>query len=120
MNREQLAWVAGFFDGEGSLGFYDTATARGLYRSKKLILQVSQKDPSLLYRVVSVVGFGKVRGPYLKGRKHEVYRYTVQDFEHIQALIAMVWPWLGDPKRCQARGALGAAKQWRRRDEEIP
>lgn len=119
MNREMLAWAAGFFDGEGSMGFYDSfSNYRGRrYGTKKLILQVTQKEPDILYRLATVLDCGVVRGPYLKSRKYPIYRYTVQDFEHIQATVALLWAWLGSSKQKQCAHALNSSRMWRARKE---
>ena len=34
LNREELAWAAGFFDGEGTCGYYEKSKARAIVREK--------------------------------------------------------------------------------------
>lgn len=95
-DRESLAWAAGLFDGEGHTG-----SGRGCG-----FIEVSQSGekgvPEVLTRFKDVFGFGKIDGPYYHSRKVPIYRYRLGSFEHVQAVIAMMWPWLGSVKRAQA------------------
>lgn len=42
------------------------------------------------------------------GRRKPKWRFMAAGFELVQAIIAMLWPWLGEVKRGQARVALKA------------
>lgn len=57
------------------------------------------------------MAFGQVLGPYSRpeGRR-TVWYYNLTRFEEIQAAIAMMWRWLGGPKREQAIQCLAAAR----------
>lgn len=106
MNREELAWAAGLFDGEGC-----TRTAQGPRRQyMKAWLTVSQNDRQVLDRFQAAVGVGKVYGPYAaRGRKNPQYQFVVSDFPQVQAVVAMLWTWLSPVKRAQAKVALLSA-----------
>ena len=102
-NREELAWAAGFFDGEGHV------RCRRSNTTKQLILQVNQVGRETLDRLRQTVGFGTVDGPYQNGtqvNRSPHYKYWVCNFEHVQAAIALMWPWLSSPKKSDARQAL--------------
>ena len=107
--REELAWAAGFFDGEGHVGA--TTTHR-----RDLYLTISQVDRRVLDRFRDAVGVGSVNGPYLhpvqqtRGNEQPRFYFTTARFEHIQAIVTMLWTWLGDVKRAQAVGALTTVK----------
>lgn len=88
------AWAAGFFDGEGTTSYSLIA--------KSTRIQISQKDPALLYRFQRAVGGGKVCGPYRNG-KGEVYQFRVSRRADVLAVMAKLWPYLGDQKKDQAR-----------------
>lgn len=102
MDREALAWAAGFFDGEGSI-------------SRKQI-QVWQCDREVLDRMCAVVGAGKVLGPYTshhrsatKADGHQrrpMYCLNISSFEKSQAVVALLWTWMGSVKRRQVARAL--------------
>ena len=71
-------------------------------------MSVSQKDRRVLDRFLAVVGIGRIKGPYTqKGSTHcPMFQWVAYTFEEVQAVIAMLWNWLGPIKREQARNAL--------------
>jgi len=91
----ELAWAAGFFDGEGS-----TCVERKVNR---LILSVGQNNPIPLQRFVDVVGFGlKVYGPHKDGG----YKVTTSSKKALAVAIKL-WPYLSDIKRQQIIRSVG-------------
>lgn len=97
--REELAWAAGFFDGEGS--FYGGPRG-GAYRRGQwhINASVTNTDRQLLDRFREAVGIGIVCGPYeLAGGRRPVYRWAIRSPQGVQAVGAMLWPWLGEYKR---------------------
>ena len=96
MNREALAWAAGLYDGEG--GLYFNPSGRGL------CLQVAQGHPGILNRFQAAVGLGKVYGPY--GVNQNMWYFRARKFETVQAIFAMLWTFLSQPKQDQIRHAL--------------
>lgn len=99
----QLAWAAGFFDGEGST----MAVARvGRPGYRRLELSVPQRGaagiPEVLYRFQSaVLGLGRITGPEQDG----LYVWRSNGFSEAQATIALLWRYLGSVKRAQATTA---------------
>lgn len=57
--QTDVAWAAGFFDGEGYVGL---VKGNGSYR--RLQASVAQVDKRPLDKFLSAVGVGEVRGPY--------------------------------------------------------
>src|SRR5882672_1246167 len=113
-DREELAWAAGFFDGEGHIGSH-VGKLRGRYTRRDLQISISQTDRWVLDRFrESVGGLGRVGGPlvrsYRNPNEHDVYQYQIARFEHVQAIIAMLWPWLSPIKKVQAAAALTATR----------
>lgn len=103
LDTHELAWAAGFFDGEG------TTTGDAKAGRPRTFLSVAQSgDPDLLHRFQSAVGgLGRVNGPWAKSRGYRPqYAYQIHGFEAVQAVIAMLWPWLGETKREQASRRL--------------
>lgn len=94
--RFELAWAAGFFDGEGTTGYSAKA--------KSTRIQISQKEPELLHRFAAAVGHGSVCGPYRNG-KGEVFQYRLSRRSEVVSVIAAMWPYLGEQKRRQAIAA---------------
>lgn len=113
MNREELAWAAGFFDGEG--------TTYSNPKIRSIAVQVPNADLELLKRFQSAVGgLGTIGGPYSPSSaknvltKKDMYKWWACNFEHAQAVIAMLWPFLGSYKRAQAKTELAEALELRR------
>lgn len=102
-----FAWAAGLFEGEGSVSMYRTpmgSTPR---------LQLTSTDEDVVRRFCSSVGLGRVHGPY-PGRKphHKLsWNWSVQNFERVQALLAMFWPRLGARRRSRAIEVLAEARR---------
>lgn len=102
IDREQLAWAAGVFDGEGN-------ASTGLRTTHRWItVQVPQVHPELVDRFAKVVGVGNVRGPYQprtpNGKPY--WNWSVSAYKTAQHVAAVLWPWLGSVKREQFRTAL--------------
>lgn len=115
-DSHELAWAAGFFDGEGSTGTSVGARRKqinGRLRYTGLRLTISQVDRQVLDRFRAAVRVGSVTGPYGNGEKRQpAYRFSTNSFENVQAVVAMLWKWLGPIKRQQAKHAL---VEWRNR-----
>lgn len=96
--REEVAWAAGFYEGEGTI--YLSRTSPRMY--------VTQVNVEPLSRFREVLGVGTVRGPYQQKNpgSQPIYKYTVNGLEKVQAIIAMIWPWLSDRRRAQATKVL--------------
>ena len=102
--REDLAWVAGFFDGEGCITprkYHPKSGGPSTYYAQMCTVQNSLE---VLEKCKRVTGIGHISGPqqklFLKGKTR--YQWQANGFEQIQALLAMMWEWLGTKKREQA------------------
>src|SRR5437773_1884658 len=95
--REELAWAAGFFDGEGWVG-------TGLRSGRRYPrLAVGQTNRFVLDQFLTTVRVGHIHGPYAySGRKTPIYYYETNGCHHVRAVIAMLWTWLSPAKREQA------------------
>jgi hypothetical protein len=88
----ELAWAAGFFDGEGS---------SYTIKQKYVQLSVSQQDRRPLDRFAKAVGTGNVRGPYTgKARPKPLYFWTSAG-TRATFVMTQLWPFLSDPKKEQ-------------------
>lgn len=105
LDTHELAWAAGFFDGEGHVAL----RRRGNWR--ELVLSVSQSGQSgrvILERMQRALGgLGKIGGPWIPKRANlPVYRLDMRGYVDVQASIALMWRWLSDVKRAQASAAM--------------
>jgi hypothetical protein len=97
-NQTELAWAAGFFDGEGCTSLET--------KSASLKVTITQQHPEVLERFISAVGVGKVYGPYYYGPKKKArWAINIQSKAAIVAL-AKIWPYLGSEKKNQALRSL--------------
>jgi len=100
--REDVAWAAGFFDGEGGIYYYPDGSGRYTVSAR-----IGQKDPELLCRFASVVGVGNIYGPYGSSVCHS---WVAGNFEAVQHVVATLWFFLGPTKRDQAAMAFKALR----------
>jgi hypothetical protein len=114
--REALAWAAGFYEGEGTVNAcYSRYTSdlgeRRQRKTPQFQLRINQVGAEPLIKFMEAVGTGKVYGPYARTGVKDQYQYDVHSFEKVQAIIAMLWPWLSDRRREQARAVLTSGKR---------
>ena len=95
MDREELAWAAGFLDGEGHFSL----------SSRDLIprVKIDQKEPELLLRFRDAVGIGKV---FERPQSNGMYTYQVWKFKETLAVGALLWFKLGTYRRKQFAAAI--------------
>lgn len=98
LNRIELAWAAGFFDGEGCV-----SRKKNQSNGRRApFLQVSQTNRVVLDRFQAAVGgLGVIYGPYRqKKRTHSPYwLYSTSNFEATQAVGTMLWSFLSPVKK---------------------
>lgn len=121
-NTTELAWAAGFVDGEGCFVANSRARRKGSVPYRSLNLLISQAGdgetlfdpPYALFRFKAAVGVGRIYGPYRNRRDRPIFRYQVSGLEQAQHVIAVLWPFLSPVKRGQAKQALLATRaSWR-------
>jgi hypothetical protein len=109
MTETEIAWVAGFLEGEGSFGVY---SRRSGYRY--LLLQVSSTDRDVLERLRSVVGHGSICGPV--NQKHPrnrstwspEYRYSTSSTTKLPVLLNAILPYMGERRASKIREMMAA------------
>lgn len=95
----ELAWAAGFFDGEGYIGCVNGD------ESKRLILSIMQKTEGVLYRFNRAIGnLGNVNGPY-NARKSQIFRLEFVN-KNAFTVFELIKPYLSEVKLEQGRKAL--------------
>lgn len=116
-DREELAWAAGWFDGEGCIGLYSQGPRNSTIQRLSLSIAQAESRFNLDRFKQAVGGVGVVGGPYHRGHK-PVYRYNAVGFRSVQAVGAMLWFKLGAPKRLQVSKSLSAAIRYHRRQQK--
>jgi LAGLIDADG endonuclease len=92
-SKIELAWAAGFFDGEGCSYLQKTSVGH-----RRLRANITQKDIRPLERFQQVVGMGTIYGPRPQP-PHTYYLYFNR--RNSIALFELLWPYLSEPKREQ-------------------
>ena len=113
-DRESLAWAAGFFDGEGCTRAIEADGPHGVTHHTEMAITQIHRDTLERFQD-AVGGLGYIVGPdFYGGRKNGLWRWRLTDWRGIQAVLAMLWPWLGPHKKQQARVKMAAAVADRR------
>lgn len=102
LDRLQLAWAAGLFDGEGSTYVYEPRP--GYLR---LVVSVGQlgrdEPPEVLWRFkAAMLELGVIE----RQNSYGMWCWRAQSAEECQAAIGLVWRELGSVKRSQAADAI--------------
>ena len=101
---EELAWSAGFFDGEGST-FARRAKRRPGYAQLNLNIPQSGRNgvPAVLRRFqLAMLGMGHISGPSRIG----LYMLRYHARAEANHVLFLLWPYLGEVKRAQAAEAI--------------
>ena len=117
IDREKLAWSAGFFSGEGSTLAINTHPRHR--PRKRLQVSIAQAEIKALEQFLSAFppGLVPIHGPYkngIEGRK-QIWEIRTAKFEIAQYMVAAMWPWLSEIKKAQATKALKAVAEDRKR-----
>ena len=103
MQRTELAWAAGLFDGEGSTGAYLFNGGRQTYLRMQL-RQNGHTQPVVLERFQRAVGGGLIHGPH-RSKTTPQWNW-VANGPAAYRVLRLLWPYLSDPKRDQANRAI--------------
>ena len=102
----ELAWAAGFFDGEGCIHVAVVRKLRGVLRKTPGFywsLKLSQLDKRPLVRFQQAVGVeGRLtQSKTPKGKAN--WRLSYNGKEPVHSILKQLWPYLGEPKKEQYR-----------------
>jgi hypothetical protein len=102
----ELAWAAGFFDGEGNANYCVRRYRDGHGVSRSLTVQISQVGRASLDRFAGAVGVGHVTGPYRKRGGRPAHKYAAHGRDAAARILELLSPYLGDAKRGQLAEAI--------------
>jgi hypothetical protein len=103
-----VAWCAGFFDGEGHVSYHRSYPSITGNVSAQLYANVPQASDNIevLEFFQSVIGFGKIKGPYKTTHKDKhVIHYGVTE---VEPLFKILKPYLRKEKTLDFQVALMA------------
>ena len=105
LDKMEIAWAAGLFEGEGCIHLAVHCP----------VLQLNMTDEDVVRKFHTVVSCGTVSGPYgprVGDRKTKPYwAWRVSGSEYPQTLIAAFWPHLGIRRRNKAIEVLSIARK---------
>lgn len=107
MDRYELAWAAGFFDGEG----WAAAVRQSGRTNHQPRAQVNQagagRAPEALERFRAALGgLGRIGGPYAVPGRKDLYHWVISSRADVELLHHLLAPWLGDVKLRALAAAL--------------
>jgi hypothetical protein len=104
INREELAWAAGFFDGEGH-----TALGVRSKRSAMVHMQTTQNDRAVLEKFQGFVGGAGRIYPRSNGADWSWQTTSTPEGVFVAALL---WHWLSPPKRAQIAARFRRVREY--------
>lgn len=106
----ELAWAAGFFDGEGCICLHKQQPLKSGRIKLALRVSVSQLDPRPLEKFHRIVGFlGYIYRPASEA-KAKACQWNASTNQAYRVL-SLLWPYLNEPKKEQAHQVLLAVKE---------
>ena len=104
--REERAWAAGLFEGEGCFSASTgPSSSGGKYHNRTAKLSMTDELP--VRRFHHFVGVGTVRLDDSRPAPQKVqWLWQVSSLEGVQHVAALLWDELGERRRGQARAAL--------------
>ena len=105
MTPQQLGWVAGIVEGEGSISVNQRRRYSGNTYTYPLVC-VGMADEDVVRRLQEWTGVGRVTGPHLPpvraaaGHKPQ-WQWNVNNIATVEALMEALWPLLGERRRVQ-------------------
>lgn len=99
----ELAWAAGFYDGEG--GCYAHLDKRD--GSVRIQISLKQVDIRPLERFKSAVGVGNIRGPYQGNKAYHQGQYRWYAYsQNAYTFLEKIYDYLSEPKKEQINKVL--------------
>lgn len=106
ISREDLAWAAGLFEGEGSFSIHNA-------RSGNPVASLIITDEDVIRKFHSVIRIGSVAGPYVNKEHPEwkpKWQWRASGFHVVQAVVALLWHWLCSRRRARAVEVLAVSR----------
>jgi hypothetical protein len=126
MSDTELAWAAGFFDGEGCTCLRKEYKKNNLgkrYRTISVQMQIVQVRSEPLRRFHNVLGLGSFGGPYTPSGKNSkrYFKWSTAGRKSVCQALILMWPWLSLPKREQAQQVWRSLQQMRsKKSQQLP
>ena len=100
INDTDKAYIAGLFDGEGSIDFTKRKEKKksGTYDCMRISMEISMTDRSVLVWLHEVLGVGTLSNKPRKGKRVDGTKYLMQyrwrcTFRDAYYVCLLIWPW---------------------------
>jgi hypothetical protein len=100
MDRHELAWAAGFFDGEG----WAAIRKRGVH--SRINQAGPEGMPAVLLKFRRIVGVGRLKGPRVEEGKQDLYWWEATSRPDVERVAELIGPWLCPAKRAEFESAI--------------
>jgi hypothetical protein len=120
INKSDVYWAAGFFQGEGFAGI---SLAKRKYKEdyQYVMLKITQyNDRTPLDKFQEIFSYGSVQGPYTNNRgESEIYQYSASSNE-AESILNKILPALTGKKYIQVKNILDKINLYRLKDRPMP
>jgi len=100
ISETDKAYIAGLFDGEGSIDFTKRKEKKksGTYDCMRISMEISMTDRSVLLWLHEVLGCGTLTNKPRKGKRVDGTKYLMQyrwrcTFRDAYYVCLLIWPW---------------------------
>lgn len=104
----ELAWAAGLFDGEGTIGLRRNGTKAN---ARRIGMALGMTTPEVVERFAKAVGVGTIYHSQSQSNYPNslpITKWVCHSIGDTDTVVSLLWPWLSEPKRVQAQDALDA------------
>ena len=105
IDRERLAWAGGFFSGEGCCHISTNTYGRKRKYLRLTVVNTSKQALDRFYGSIGRLG-GMNEVPYQRGNYKPTYQWRVANFEEAQQVICLLWIFLSEEKKHDAKTSL--------------
>ncbi|HEY8758167.1 MAG TPA: hypothetical protein VIN74_06695 [Candidatus Limnocylindria bacterium] len=107
MDEHELAWAAGFFDGDGWAALSKQKGRRTGQPQARINQSGLDGVPEVLVRFRDAVGVGRIGGPKIEEGREPLYWWSASSRGDVRRTGELVGPWLSTQKRAQFASAVG-------------
>lgn len=105
--REEMAWLAGIFEGEGSIILENRSGPRE-YATPRL--QVNMVDRDVIEHLQAIAGGRVNRQKAQTPDRQDQWRWTLQGFLPVSYVLDRIWPWLHSRRRTRCEEVMAKCK----------
>lgn len=103
MDAFDLGWVAGLFEGEGTI-----VVTKSDRRRARIRVAVGSTDHDVVVRLQALAG-GRLQGPYERGPHKPIWHWRIDARADVENFLRLIRPHLGQRRAAKADEALAAA-----------